>query len=451
MRPGLFLYAGGGLVETGLRGLVTPSLAVEWDAKIAEVNASAHGGDVLVADVTTVDWSAIPGPFFYLHASPVCKSFSLGRTGRGERDHDRCGAEAVVWAISEYAPGVVTVENVPQYRDTWSYRKIIERLTTMGYRWDARVYDAADYGVASRRPRLLVRAVRYGELPPPPAPMPRRGWDDAVADLVGDLPDDTLPEWMRARLEYHGIIPDQIDRPLFVAGGSTNAKTLPHAWADQPAFIIKATTAEKHRILIEGTVLLPDGSVKRLILTKGVSPRRRDGAHVLARLVGLPDDYPLPSDARLASTIIGNGVPPPLARAVFGPLVPPGLADAPLVRAGIDPATVSVRVTNVAGRAPAGCAGNACTRQFGYTMALGEGRYELGIAPKLLDAPAHRVAGILAHEVGHLALMRAGHDDHTERDADRAAEYLLGVQIGYDGEDVQTLDGGTRPRPAYLG
>jgi len=451
VRPGLFLYAGGGLVEEGLRGLVVPRLAVEWDARIADVHAAAHPGKVLVEDVYAVEWSTIPGPFYYLHASPVCKAVSLARRGRGERETDRCGAEAVIDAITEYEPGVVTIENVPQYVDTWSYRQIVERLDVLGYRMDTRIYDAADYGVPSRRPRMLLRAVRYGSLPPPPTPLPRVGWYDAVADLIDDLPDDELPAWVRARLEYHGIDPSQIDRPLYVSGGSTNARTVPHAWGETPAPVIKATPAEKARILIEGTVVLPDGRVKRLVVTKGVSPRRADGAHVLARLVGLPDSYPLPVDPVLASTIIGNGVPPPLARAVFGPLVPSGLADPALVRAGIDPASVTVRVTETAARAPRDCTGNACTRQFAYTRDLGDQQYELGVAPKLLRAEPERAAGIIAHEVGHLLLMRAGRDDHTEREADLAAEAALDVAISYDREDVQTLAAGTRPRPAHLG
>jgi len=121
------------------------------------------------------------------------------------------------------------------------------------------------------------------------------------------------------------------------------------------------------------------------------------------------------------------------------------------LRAGIDPASITTRVTEIAARAPRGCTGHACTRQYAYTRDLGDGRYELGIAPKLLHAPPDRAAGIIAHEVGHLLLMRAGRDDHTEREADLAGESALDVTIRYDAEDVQTLARGVRPRPARLG
>ena len=49
----------------------------------------------------------------------------------------------------------------------------------------------------------------------------------------------------------------------------------------------------------------------------------------MARITGLPDDYPLPSAWGLAVTVIGNGVPPALARAIFGPLLQPAQAPNP--------------------------------------------------------------------------------------------------------------------------
>ncbi|MBM4345863.1 MAG: DNA cytosine methyltransferase [Deltaproteobacteria bacterium] len=54
---------------------------------------------------------------------------------------------------------------------------------------------------------------------------------------------------------------------------------------------------------------MPDGTVKKL------------GPRAIARLQGLPDTYPLPDRTATARVIIGNGVPPPLAKAVFGPML----------------------------------------------------------------------------------------------------------------------------------
>lgn len=90
-------------------------------------------------------------------------------------------------------------------------------------------------------------------------------------------------------------------------------------------------------------------------------------------------------------------------------------------------------------------------------------------APKVLDASEDRATALLLHEFGHamdiLAPPEALQDllpadrrrdpvcsqQGTERRADALAEGLWGVRLYYDGDTVQTLCCGTRPRPARLG
>jgi len=176
------------------------------------------------------------------------------------------------------------------------------------------VYDAADYGAATHRDRLLLRAVRDGSLPPVPRPTHPKGrqadWYAAVADLIDGMPDTTMPkakkreeDWLTPRLRASRINLARLDRPLLVLGGSMGKGSVPHAYAGGPAPTLKATYKEVHRIF------LPDGRIKRL------TPQG------MARITGLPDDYPLPEDTNLAVKVIGNGVPPALSRAVFGPLL----------------------------------------------------------------------------------------------------------------------------------
>lgn len=61
-----------------------------------------------------------------------------------------------------------------------------------------------------------------------------------------------------------------------------------------------------------------------------------------------------------------------------------------------------------------------------------------------------RQVGVLSHELGHIALLFRGNEDHTERDADAEAERLFGKRINYDIEDVQTVGRGVHPRPKRL-
>ena len=306
------LFSGGGLVEVGLEGLIDPVFAVEYDPKIAAVYAAAHGPHIEAEDVRTVTLPAA-GTIDALHASPVCKAFSVAKREVGEKDLDIETARATAKAIRRLRPKVFTLENVPGYTGSVALGLIEDTLEDEGYTFDTRVYDAADYGAATHRKRLLLRAVRDGVLPPVPAPTHPKGrqadWYQAVADLVDGMPDVTMPkakkreeDWLAPRLRAARIDISRLDRPLLVLGGSAG-RNVPYAYAGGPAPTLKATYKEAHRIF------LPDGRIKRL------NPRG------MARITGLPDDYPLPKDPNLAVTIIGNGVPPALARAVFGPLL----------------------------------------------------------------------------------------------------------------------------------
>ncbi len=304
------MFSGGGLVEAGLRKYIDPVFAVEVSPEIGAAYKAAHGDHVRIDDVRNVDLGEA-GDVDYLHASPVCKNFSAAKavTESGEQPLDLETARATADAVHRTQPAVFTLENVRGYQGTEAMGLVEAALREEGYTFDANVYDAADYGAATRRKRLLLRAVKDGDLPPVPAPthgpgraQPYADWYAAVEDLVDDLPDDVVPPWMRRRLEAAGIDPDAPAKPTIVMGGSAG-KNVPYAEAGGPAPTFKATPGEAHRIIF------PDGRVKR------VTPR------AAARITGLPDDYPLPTKNATATTVIGNGVPPALSEAVFAPLL----------------------------------------------------------------------------------------------------------------------------------
>jgi hypothetical protein len=73
------------------------------------------------------------------------------------------------------------------------------------------------------------------------------------------------------------------------------------------------------------------------------------------------------------------------------------------------------------------------------------------VAPKMENAPIDNIEGVLAHEFGHAILFHCGHWNHTEREADQAAEALFGAIIRYDNHLIQSTTRGIAPRPAHLG
>lgn len=204
---GVSLFSGMGLWELGL-DYVRWEGAVEVDPVIAGCYERAHGRAPLVADVREVDFTRWAGAH-YLHASPVCKRFSVARAVAlgGERDEDRETALAVVRAVDEIHPVVVTVENVPAYAASLSARLILEALEERGYEVEAFTLEAADYMVPHRRRRFILRAT-LDPKPLPPVPPPcafRRSWWEAIHDL--EMPEDPngLAGWQIQRLIDAGI------------------------------------------------------------------------------------------------------------------------------------------------------------------------------------------------------------------------------------------------------
>ena len=88
-------------------------------------------------------------------------------------------------------------------------------------------------------------------------------------------------------------------------------------------------------------------------------------------------------------------------------------------------------------------------------------KIDILVAPKVLKMDRGRQEGLLRHELGHAVEFHLGVDRlHQwmpnlpaggERRADAVAERLYGGHIFYDHDLIQTINGGTRPRPVHLG
>jgi hypothetical protein len=285
------LFAGGGLTELGLVGIVRNGYVVEANQRIAEFYEEAHGVPVIQDYVQNVKFYGINGG--HLHASPVCKNFSTAKNKQQvtEQDKiiDREAAGAVAQAIRDIQPNTVSIENVIGYKDTESYNSIISALEENGYIYDANFYNANDFGAPTSRKRLIVRAVKKGGvLPEIRKKRKRMSWYDAVKDIVNDLPDHDInaaryPARMMSNLAARGIDIYNVDQPLLISG--TDGKTFRNA--DQPAMTFLATPRALN------IIALPGGIIKKVT------------ARAMARMTGVPDSFPLPTDEALAKTIVG--------------------------------------------------------------------------------------------------------------------------------------------------
>ena len=300
------LFSGGGTLEAGLAyQMLDKEFGVEYDGKIASVYADNHGDHIQVGRVEDFDISKYDD-IFYLHASPVCHNFSKAKHGAKELQMDIDSAMATAKHLETAMPQVFTVENAPGYRKSASLKIITDKLTELGYKWDVDVYNSADYGSATSRNRVILRAVKDGELPAKPSKQERtNSWDKVTRDLWETLPKSYL------RPSFISAIENTPKLPILDADGNVNV--------NKPLLILTTTSGHQVTYCWEGEIcptlttkcgeaklVMPDGNIY------AVTPE------FMGRIQGLPDDYKYPKAKTRAFTIIGNGIPTHLTKAVIG-------------------------------------------------------------------------------------------------------------------------------------
>jgi site-specific DNA-cytosine methylase len=214
---GVSLFSGGGIAEQGLKGQVEFIGAVEYNKAIADHYRKANGDHIVNDDVRNVDFSQWEGAD-YLHASPVCKNFSAAKAQSGEVALDIETAKATARAIEQIGPKVVTVENVPGYMGSEAMKIITDQLDAQGYKWDSKVYDAADYGTPQHRKRMILRATLEDALPEVPKAEAHKSWWDSVKDLKMEDDRSGLAAWQKDRMHKQGNIRLEEEERLFSAG-----------------------------------------------------------------------------------------------------------------------------------------------------------------------------------------------------------------------------------------
>ena len=311
------MFSGAGTLEAAFSRSVRSLMAVEYDQAIVDQFNNVHGTNYTARSVFDVDpqeiKAAVDAGADLFHASPVCKNFSTAKRGATPNADDLKSAQKVAEAITVARPPLVTIENVPAYRNTALFDEITGALDAQGYSWRVDVIDAADYGGVSRRKRMILRAVRDGDVPPLPPKSAPGDWYQALKGMIDEAPDapkargstndSGIPDWEYNRIQ--GMIErGELDgsKPIITMGGSTDRVRAYAANAGGPAPTLKATKGEVVRIL------LPDGRVKR------ATPE------MLAKLMGMPEGMNLPRDPQQAKLVLGNGIDGNVTRNIIEPL-----------------------------------------------------------------------------------------------------------------------------------
>ena len=166
------LFCGCGGLTLGLRKAGFKVLAaVDNDLLAVDTYRKNHRRTHLIQDdIQSVEPVAImeqlklrAGDLDLLAGCPPCQGFSTLRTFNGGYEIDE-PMNDLVFEFARFArvlkPKTLMMENVPGLMDDDRLRRLRRRLRTLGYKCDAKVFDAACFGVAQRRRRMILLGSR---------------------------------------------------------------------------------------------------------------------------------------------------------------------------------------------------------------------------------------------------------------------------------------------------
>jgi DNA (cytosine-5)-methyltransferase 1 len=195
----------------------------------------------------------------------------------------------------------VILENVPGYSKSPTFEKILQSLIRNGYRYHWLILDAADHGVPQNRKRLIMWAVKNDQpLPYFPESKPKKGWYQAISDLIPEMQDCELADWQIKRLNELGYLPEKASHSpvLLIPRAGACIKNILPTPQNKPCPTIRAMAG----VSTHWADIVQGSQIKRI------------SQKATARLQTFPDDYKFPESKSLSQQIIGNAVPPLLAK-----------------------------------------------------------------------------------------------------------------------------------------
>ncbi len=312
--------------------------------------------ELIVRDVGKLATKDLPGVADLMWGSFPCQDLSLAGNGAG-LDGKRSGTFRPFWRLVDglvkegRAPSLVVIENVVGALTTHSGRdfaSIVQAFAESGYRVGALVINAVRF-LPQSRPRLFVIGV-HGQAPIPPklvSGMPSGPWHTpSLIKSHSRLPDHlsrnwiwwTLPTPKRTTPALASLIES---RPTGVSWNTESetqrllklmAPTHRKRVADalragnhHVGTIYKRTRPDRNGEMVQraevrfdgisGCLRTPVGGSSRqtvIIVEKGRVRTRLLSTREAARLMGVPDSYPLPLGYNDAYHLFGDGVAVPV-------------------------------------------------------------------------------------------------------------------------------------------
>lgn len=318
--PAIDLYAGAGGLSLGLTKVGFALIdAVEQDAEACATFTSMHRGfSAESRPIEEVSFRQHRGEIALLAGGPPCQPFSNGGKRLGHSD-PRDGFPDFLRVISEVQPEAVLIENVPGLisgKRRPYFATLLRALRGRRYSVSWAVLNAAEYGVPQKRTRLFIVASRKGKFE---FPLPTHGCrarrpyvtSGQVLDpaKVNGPPNNSIVTYARRP----DIRPSPYDGHLFNGGG--RAIDL-----NAPAPTILASAGGNKTPFVDTAGIVP---AYHQHLLAGGAPRagrvegtRRITVNEAAALQTFPKRARFTGPRTTQYTLIGNAVPPRMARVI---------------------------------------------------------------------------------------------------------------------------------------
>jgi len=362
-------FAGGGMARAGLGGGWTGLFANDFDPVKAQTYRANWGEDHLhVGDVWAISPDGLPGRADLAWASSPCQDLSLAGKRAG-LDGSRSSAFWGFWRLMQAlgaegrAPRVIVVENVTGLLSSnggADFTALCQALADEGYRFGAIELDAAAF-LPQSRPRMFMIATRADA----PVGQPGAGLHGLrVRDAFARLPGALQARWIwwgapapPARNADLASVLEPDDAVIWHDAARTAALTALvsplhltrlRQMQARPRTVgavyrrtrveegVKVQRAEVRFDGLAGCLRTPGGGSSRqfvMVLERGAVRTRPLTARECARLMGLPDDYVLPSGTTRALHVLGDGVAAPVVRWLAAHILEPLLTRTPAMAA----------------------------------------------------------------------------------------------------------------------
>ncbi|HEX5376474.1 MAG TPA: DNA (cytosine-5-)-methyltransferase [Solirubrobacterales bacterium] len=330
--PVLDLFAGAGGLSIGLQAAgFDPVGAVEIMEDAAKTYEAHHDIEVdrrRLEEIPERELRAMRGKAKIVVGGPPCQPWSTGGLRRGDED-DRDGFTAMFRALDLIKPEAFIIENVAglgRGKTRPYFLGLLHALGDgLGYEVEARILNAADYGVPQQRQRMFIVGLREGQIKfpnPTHGPGHSTAWRTAgevLTDEPAGVPNPSIVTYAK----NPDLRPSPFDGLLFNGGGrpinlDAPARTiLASAGGNKTPFIdTLGVVPEYHATLWDAGQVKPREGYRKAIRVGLVPGARRITVAESAALQTFPQGMEFEGRRSSQYTQVGNAVPPKLATAV---------------------------------------------------------------------------------------------------------------------------------------